>query len=826
MNSRRNLGLVGGAATLLAAAPLSGIFASYVWLFQSMITVALIVGAATLARSMRAPVWAQAVAMALTLLFALTWLFPTEHDTLALIPTPDTFGWFGALLQQAMEDVRSYGVPVPDRKGLIFLAVLGVGSVAILVDLVTVSLRRPALAGLPMLAIYSVPVAVYTEDTSSIPFVIGATGFLWLLVADNVERVRRFGRRFTGEGRDIDAWEPSPLAAAGRRLAVVGVLIAVLVPMASPNLGLGLVNRFTGSGSGDGPGNGPNRGPAAVDLFAELNGRLNQNETYEMLKVTTNEENPYYLRFAVADQVNSSGFRSRSPRGDSVVRSLEDPRQESPEGMWYGKYRATVEIGGRFNMPMLPIYSQPISTDGLDSAWFYDKDMQVIFSGRSRSLNRKYTFDYVSARYDPSALRAAKALPVGTGQQRPYTSVPAVRAVADQVTELIADKTNDYDKVRAIHRFFSTENGFKYDLQTEPGSSGTDIVNFLTNRTGFCEQYAAAMAWMVRAANIPARVAFGFTNGSSGSDNAATLTNRNLHAWTEVYFTGFGWVPFDPTPSASVAGSRMTAWAPDPNQPPDAEPTAAPSVSVGPGGAAPLPGDDSRAERDPGGQGAPIPTPSATNWPWWTLAGVALIILVLALPALRRAALRRRRRFRPLATADAPEGTTDATDATDSVGVRPAAMTVVPDPERARSDAHAAWDELLDTMIDFRIPVDPTETPRSTTERLVDTSTLTDRAADGARLLGRAEERARYAREPMHSTGLPEGLGAVRQALAAAATRRQRLIAALLPPSVLLRWRLALVDLGTATVLTGGRWRDRVTRFSPRRRLLASRASR
>ena len=56
---------------------------------------------------------------------------------------------------------------------------------------------------------------------------VGAVGFLWLLVTDNVDRVRRFGRRFTGDGRDVDVWEPSPLAAAGRRLAVVGVLVAV-----------------------------------------------------------------------------------------------------------------------------------------------------------------------------------------------------------------------------------------------------------------------------------------------------------------------------------------------------------------------------------------------------------------------------------------------------------------------------------------------------------------------------------------------------------------------------------------------------------------------
>src|SRR4051794_41237178 len=118
-----------------------------------------------------------------------------------------------------------------------------------------------------MLAIYSVPVAVYVASVPSLPFVVGAFGFLWLLVSDNVDRVRRFGRRFTGEGRDIDVWEPSPLAAAGRRLGVVGVVLAVLLPVATPGLTTGLIDRIrangggSGTGTGTGGGGGGPRGP-------------------------------------------------------------------------------------------------------------------------------------------------------------------------------------------------------------------------------------------------------------------------------------------------------------------------------------------------------------------------------------------------------------------------------------------------------------------------------------------------------------------------------------------------------------------------------------
>src|SRR5205823_10691049 len=86
--------------------------------------------------------------------------------------------------------------------------------------------------------------------------------------------------------------------------------------------------------------------------------------------------------------------------------------------------------------------------------------------------------------------------------------------VADLVRQLTEGKTNDYDRVMAIYTYFTTANGFRYSLSTRPGTSGSDMVNFLNSKQGYCEQFAAAMAWMVRTANIPARVAFGFTRGT------------------------------------------------------------------------------------------------------------------------------------------------------------------------------------------------------------------------------------------------------------------------------------------------------------------------
>ncbi|GAB3984732.1 DUF3488 and transglutaminase-like domain-containing protein [Plantactinospora veratri] len=712
MRGRRHLGFVAAAATLLAAAPMSTIYERWTWLVQCAVVVGLIAGTATLTRWWRAPVWAQGLGMAAALLFGLTWIFPSGQEMLSLLPTPSTITHFGSLLASSGEDMRAYGVPVQDLDSLLFLTAFGVGGVAIVVDLLTVGMRRPALAGLPMLAIYSVPVAVHVDSVSAVPFVIGAVGFLWLLAADNVDRVRHFGRRFTGDGRDVDVWEPSPLAAAGRRLAVIGVAVAVLLPLAVPGMTSGLLSQFnSGGGSGEGGGRaGPGGSPGRVNLFAQLSGELNRAEQRDMVRVTTSDPDPFYLRFAVADDFSRTGFGPRSPEGTPVTQGLPDPREVAREapGITREQYNADVEILD-FAMPFLPVYTAPVSTRQIDANWRYDATMQVLYSERASSRNRKYSFDFVRSEYTPAALAAAPTLAPEHAFRKLYTTVEPVREVEEVVSRLTSGKRNDYERVRAIYDHFSRKNGFSYALNTEGGTSGQDIVNFLTNKVGFCQQYAAAMTWLVREAGIPARVAFGFTSANR-SGNTYTLTNNNLHAWTEVYFTGIGWVPFDATPAASVTGSWRSQWAPDPDAP--EQTSTSPTAPTGPTAdpsAGPEAADGSDRPLDEAFDGtAGVAPESGPNWPLWVLAGVVLLALLLTVPALRRVLLRRRRQTRAAAAASALASVTADEDAPPGV-----ARVVLSDSElaRARADAHAAWDELVDTLVDFRVRVDPAETP-------------------------------------------------------------------------------------------------------------------
>jgi hypothetical protein len=272
-----------------------------------------------------------------------------------------------------------------------------------------------------------------------------------------------------------------------------------------------------------------------------------------------------------------------------------------------------------------------------------------------------------------------------------------------------------------------------------------------------------------------------------------------------------------------VVGSTRSEWAPDTDR---VEPTATASTATAPPGAessaeASGPNAPDRGDIDNplAGTAGTTPTTGSSSGVLLVAGLVALALALLAVPALRRVLLRRRRQAATEVKATNVSGPAPAAPGVPGMVVTSVEMV------SAREDAHAAWDELVDTMIDFNVLVDPTETPRHTAMRLVDESALAGPAAEAATLLGRAEERARYARQPMQGGGLTVALGQVRKSLAASADRRTRLVAFLFPPSVMLQWRLSLADASGRWVGAFGRRRDAANRWSPRR-LLAGRGAR
>ena len=129
---------------------------------------------------------------------------------------------------------------------------------------------------------------------------------------------------------------------------------------------------------------------------------------------------------------------------------------------------------------------------------------------------------------------------------------PRIRALAKTVT---ARAGNPYDKARAMESYLRNNYGYTLDL------SGTPPVDPLAyflfeKRAGHCEYFAAAMTVMMRTIGVPARYVNGFLPGEYNDVGGDYIVRASdAHSWVEIFFPGYGWITFDPTPpSADHAG--------------------------------------------------------------------------------------------------------------------------------------------------------------------------------------------------------------------------------------------------------------------------------
>ena len=126
-------------------------------------------------------------------------------------------------------------------------------------------------------------------------------------------------------------------------------------------------------------------------------------------------------------------------------------------------------------------------------------------------------------------------------------SIP--QRVIDLARELTANDNNPYDKAKAIESYLRT---YPYSLKIPLTPPNRDIADYFLFdlKTGYCDYYATSMIVLARAVRIPARLVIGYSNGTYDPLKAEyIIREENAHSWVEVYFTGIGWVEFEPTAS-------------------------------------------------------------------------------------------------------------------------------------------------------------------------------------------------------------------------------------------------------------------------------------
>ncbi len=134
--------------------------------------------------------------------------------------------------------------------------------------------------------------------------------------------------------------------------------------------------------------------------------------------------------------------------------------------------------------------------------------------------------------------------------QLPETIPQRVRNLA---ARLVEGQNTVYEQVIKIQEY--VRQSVPYDLAAASPTRDQDVVDYFLFEadSGFCTYYASAMAVLLRIEGIPARLVTGYAPGEFVPEQGNfEVTGDLAHAWVEVYFPGYGWIPFEPTPSQSV----------------------------------------------------------------------------------------------------------------------------------------------------------------------------------------------------------------------------------------------------------------------------------
>ncbi|MBU7599547.1 DUF3488 and transglutaminase-like domain-containing protein [Streptomyces sp. P38-E01] len=791
MSGGARLTLAAWWASVACACALLPLVSAASWLFQAaaLLAVQSAVGMAARRVPLARPV--TITAQLLVSFVLLTLVFAQESALGGVLPTPASVEQLGLLVGQGSEDVTRFTIPAPLTDGIQLMLVGGALAIGLLVDVIAVTFRSAAPAGLPLLALYSVAAGLGQGEVSWLWFLVAATGYLLLLLAEGRDRISQWGRVFSGAAmqRGFGQRSEPPVSApvrTGRRIGVATLGLALLVPALLPSLGSGVLDP-----AGRGSGSSSDGTVSAVNPLVALQDSLNQPENRTVLTYRTNAQSneDMYLRIVSLDQFDGTAWKPSERRITSVPDPLPDVPGMSPD-VDVQRTTTLIEAADWYKQSWLPM-PYPAQRVDVDGRWRFEPEGRTLVGDRGQTTQGA-NYQVVSLQVRPTAEQLKNAPPAREEIRREYTDVPGSlpREVESIARNVVQGSDSDYERALALQEWFAREGGFTYNTEVRAGSGSAAITRFLDQREGFCIHFAFSMAAMARTLDIPARVAVGFTPGTPASGGRTEVGLQDAHAWPELYFEGVGWTRFEPTPSRGNTPGYAQPDLPDPSVPEDEE--TGPEETTGPG-PEPTEEEECTAERRQAGECGELdavgPPPGDGGFPWQraaliTVAALAVLTLPL-LPALWRIRARGRR----LAASGGPAaGSADA--------------------------VLAAWRELLDTGWDFGIAPDDSATPRKAVRRLITEGRLDADSAAAAHRVADAVERVLYAPSPARSSGADGDPAAdvhtVRAGLRSVADRRTGLRALLAPRSavrvgwaVRRRWAFAAEQARARVVRAG-----------------------
>ncbi len=752
MSTRDRLTLAAAVAVALASSALSPLYADLSWLPRVLGSVLVVAVVGLVSRRGGVPTLLVPLVQLLGLAVYTCLAFARETLSYAVLPTGRTVDVFQALVTAARKDILELAAPVPANPGLLLLATLGIGAVAVVVDLLAVGLRRAAIAGPAAARAVRHPVRRAARRSRLAALRARRRG----LADPAARRERGEGRPLgapaahPGPGRD-GGLEPRPGRPADRRGR------ARRRRSSSRRWSRAWTARSSrAAATAAVTATGKGRTTVTYNPITRLQGDLRQPRPTELLRYTTTDTDPDYLRMTTLDTFDGSSWRSSSLTGERVDRGIPTPSGVQA-AVPTRELTTVIDVAPALDTRWLPVPANPTRVD-VQGRWLWDPSSDTAFSTRSTTRRvGEYEVNATRVLPGPDLLRAADEVAEDVADYvKPVPVQDSVRRLTEDVTR---GAPTAYEKARALQAFFrDRSNGFEYSVETGPRFDNPDALTaFLdrdTGRKGFCEQYASAMAVMLRVLGIPSRVAVGFTPGSVQSDLSRVVTTADAHAWPEAWFEGAGWIRFEPTPAGTrtVVPEYSTESADAPVGPRDPN-TGAPTGPLLGDTANEAAGPSGKLDRiDPAVPVAPAAGPLVAEddglpSPWLL---VPLLLLVGAITPSVVAFARRRARWRS------------------------------PGPL-------AAWQQVEEDARDTGHRWRTSDSPRAAAARLAFSAGLAGQHLAALHRLAAAAERERYARPGSvpDVPGLRADAGTVRKALLAGIEPSTRVRAHLAPPSTL-----------------------------------------
>jgi len=685
------------------------------------------------------------------------------------LPTPASLREISLRIQDGVAVAQAYAAPVPENVPQIHALLIVAGAcTAVAVDFLACGLRQVPIAGLPLLAVYTAPVSILDGGVSWWGFALGAMSFLLLLASDEAQRLSHWGRQISESQKLFDTLGTSVSTAAirssARKIGLTATGLAVTVPIFIPTLSSGLFD-------GNGPGSGGNGDSVSIsNPVVDLKRNLTRGADSNLLWVTTPDPDPSYLRISVLDFFDGQTWK---PSGrDIPIEQRAEGRMPRPPGLEPDVPRTEVpyeiDVGPDFSSRWLPT-PYPVYSIEADGDWRYDTSTLDFISAAEGQTTEDLSYTLRALRVEPTAEILAAAGSASDEVFTPNTALPG--SLPDSVQRMARDLTDKatgrFAKAVRLQQWFREDGGFTYSLERSPGNGVDELVQFLgtgpDSRTGYCEQFAAAMAVMGRTIGIPSRVAVGFLRPERLDDDRYVYSAHDLHAWPEMYFEGTGWVRFEPTPQDRASDvPDYTTQGLDGGLPSQGASSGNPNQGQNPfdeqESAAPSPLDKQGAA----GAG------SGTQGLLAVLLGSLVVLGLLGAPLVARSWVRRRRWARAIEPVEVAE---------------------------------ASWSELRDSAIDLGLPWDDTVTLRTRARSLVrsfgeptgqnDTRTrrpltgptANPEATQALHRLVEFVERARYA-PSVDMQDVFDDVTTCVQAMRDGSTRRRRLRSTWLPASL------------------------------------------